>query len=229
MAPQPLSRTRHEAKPVFGGYAASLRPFHAMRVGKALAYSADIEGHIIDVLAEMLGEHGNGAAAIYMALRSANAQTAAIEAIAATELDHENSRRLSIIQGLAVVANKHRNRFAHWLWGAADELPDHLLFLDPSHHRPRAINRAYVLNKCVASGDFTGLGEALGYDPSHVLCYSLSDLDEAVEGIFRAGSLLSLFANSISKHNPLSQQLGELLGSQREIATGIAVEVPSGA
>jgi hypothetical protein len=222
MAPQPLSRLRNDAKPVFTGYAAALRPFHAMRVGKALAYSAAIESEIVEVLAEMLGEHGEAASAIYMALRSANAQTAAIQAVATTALDVENATRLMIIQDVASVANKHRNRFAHWLWGYADELPDHLLFFDPSHHRPRAINRAHVLNRCVASGDFSGLDSAIGYDPKYVLAYSLSDLDEAVGSLFRASSLFSLFANSISKHDPLQHQLSELLGSQREVAEGIA-------
>jgi hypothetical protein len=221
MSPQPLSNVRRDAKVLVLDTAADLRPRHAQRAARAIAIASNIEAQIIGVFAEMLGAKAEPAAAIFMALRSANAQTAAIEAVAEVVLSGEDAEIFLVVQEIIAAAAVHRNRFAHWLWAYCEELPEALLLVDPTAHRSYSIEWTLAAAE-IADGKGVGRFEGLKLEPKDVLVYQLSDMDDAVKLLDRANGLIHLLRVVFSKTDPLADHLRGVLNVQREIAEGLA-------
>lgn len=219
MAPQPLSSVGRNAKPVFDPIAADKRPELAALAAKSIAISASIEHHMVGIIAEMLGPNAQPAAAMYMSLRAAPVQRDAMEAVAEAVLPPHDQRLFGAVREIASAANSDRNRFAHWIWGYAEDLPYSLLFLDPKARRSFEID--YAMARQAARAGDNSLLTSLQHDGASILAYRKSDFEESVTKLLRARLIVASFREMIALRE-LHDPLYERLTSQPEVAAEMA-------
>jgi hypothetical protein len=149
--PQPVSKVLPNALLVFGNvgdYPLQRHPDLALLAMETIASWAKVESFMLNLYVEMLGGYDDKAAAVYLALDTQRAKTAAINAVAARVLSPENQRLLAAILKLVRSNQKSRDRIAHWIWGDSPNIPDALL-ADPIEHVSGRFNpdRIFVYKK----------------------------------------------------------------------------------
>lgn len=131
MPPQPLSSMRRDAMVNIDPISLRIYPDLARKIADVIATWSQIECNLGVILARMLGAGVRSSMAMYLALNSSSAQTAALEAAAKISLSPERLELFSALCVLVKRASGHRNRMAHNLWGTSNELPDALVLLSP--------------------------------------------------------------------------------------------------
>ncbi len=133
--PQPLSRVLPNVGGLeignVGTRTLTQRPELALMAMEAIATWSHVENFMLRMYVELAGGAGADAAAVYLAMETATAKSAAISVLAARKLTPENQRLLRAIIKLVKTAQKDRDKLAHWVWGLSPDLPDALLLLDP--------------------------------------------------------------------------------------------------
>jgi len=187
---QPLSSVRSDAQVFVGASSGGVfRPALAQLAAQVVATWADIEYQLGGMLATMLGANAAPSIAMFYALTSGAAQMAALRAAAASVLD-EGSRDHELFEVIiqqAERAARPRHRFAHWVWGHCNELPDALLLIDPE----ALVKHDMADNRFHAPHDGRGLLGPL--DRSRVYVYREQDITEILADLEEASYCASHF------------------------------------
>lgn len=180
--PQTLWNVKRDANVTFGHDAVDKRPKHAQMVAKVVALSTELDFAEIGVLARILGDKAHPAAAMYLTLKASSVKAAAMKAIADVTLSAKDAELFSSVQKVCNDACSDRNRFCHWHWAYSADLPDALLFEEPSARRTHMVDMDAARREFAESGDTTRI-TALKHDPKKIRVirvYTLVDLGEGV-------------------------------------------------
>jgi hypothetical protein len=169
------------------------------------ARSVELELATIHVLSTMLGTSSGPAAAIFAALRNANLQLAAIEAVAGEVLSDRDGELFVAVTDIAQRANADRNRFAHWHWGYLGNDPDALCIQDPKFRRRYDLETLPLIAEAMESRDGWDRMMAAGQgrqQTDHVQVYRASDLDDSNDRMEQAKIILRCFQALIDQSLP---------------------------
>jgi hypothetical protein len=134
MAPQPLSSVIKGSKSFqIGPNAVSLRPNTAIWIAQAIANWSRVDMTIATLFICMTGDKWDAAAELYGELESDRAKDAAIRAVALSSLSNAEHAKFSSHFAAIRTARKTRNKFAHWIWGACDQIENGLIAIDPRY------------------------------------------------------------------------------------------------
>lgn len=132
--PQPLSRIAHHANVEIGNVGddpLSHRPQIALLAMKSIAAWSNVESFMLRTFVELAGGQKADAAAVFLAMETSTAKSAAISALAERKLSAPNLALLRAIIKVVKSAQKERDKIAHWIWGTSAQLLDALLLADP--------------------------------------------------------------------------------------------------
>ena len=133
--PNPISRVYPNASIMLsnvGDYPLSRHPNLAALAIEAISSWSNVESFMLHMFITMMGGPTDNAAAVYLALDSRSAKSAAINAIAEKTLSAENRRLLRAILRTIKSNGGARDKLAHWVWGDSPDIPDGLLLADPT-------------------------------------------------------------------------------------------------
>jgi hypothetical protein len=218
MTAQPLSKVRSNANLHVGAVTAQMKPQLAAYVAQAVAFSAEIDTQLGELLASILGASARPAAAMYVALTSSASQRAALRAAAEVALTGERLDVFDVVMRLSDVALKDRNVFAHWVWAYIDELPDALLFVEPEaliEHNINPKSRSLQIG-----GPRTLTNDQIDF--SRVTVYRQKDLSQSVDRLQASCGRLSLLRFIGDRSNPILDGLFQMLLDDDDVQSGMA-------
>lgn len=105
------------------------KPLHAHAICTVFALSAEIEHLKVQIAVRLLD--GERRTSLQMLRKLKSNRDVAIGAILETKLPTDVMKLYHRLVALAERFDKHRNRFAHWVWADCAELPDRVCFIDP--------------------------------------------------------------------------------------------------
>jgi hypothetical protein len=135
---QPLNRVKPAANVVFGeDNTMQKRPELAVLVAECITQFANLESMMGLSLALILDANQKAVLAMYSAFDSRASQMKLLKAAAESELEKKHCDIFDAVITLFVKpAMRDRDKFAHWVWGYAPELPDALLLMEPREKTP---------------------------------------------------------------------------------------------
>lgn len=110
------------------------RKRHSVLVAEAIHRSTLLDIQFGATLGFLFGIEASPAMAMYETIRNATAQIDTVRAAAKVVLGDDDAKLFSDIIKLATKAQKHRHRFAHWMWGYFPNDPakrDTICFVEP--------------------------------------------------------------------------------------------------
>lgn len=132
--PQPLSRIAPNAGYELGNVGTrtlSQRPDLALMAMEVIAAWSHVESFMLRMYIQLAGGAQSDAAAVFLAMETSTAKSAAITVLAERKLSPENLKLLRAVIKITKSAQKERDKLAHWIWGLSPQLPDALLLSDP--------------------------------------------------------------------------------------------------
>lgn len=136
--PQPLSKVCPDASYEIGNVGTRsllMRPELGLKAMEVIATWSHVESFMLSTYVELAGGDNADAAAVYLAMETSSAKSAAINTLAELKLTQDNLVLLKAIIKILKSSEKHRNKLAHWIWGTSDQIPDGLLLADPRDRR----------------------------------------------------------------------------------------------
>jgi hypothetical protein len=106
------------------------RPAHAKLIGECLMAWPSIELRFAEILAALLKTDSPAAVAVYLKLRRRTNRIEAITAAAKLILDEDEGALLYAILKVSDRIELQRNNLAHGHFGACDDLPDDILWIN---------------------------------------------------------------------------------------------------
>lgn len=134
--PQPLSRVAPNANAEIGNVgmrSIRSRPALALLAIEVISTWSHVENFMLRLYLDMAGGHETDAAAVYLAMDTANAKTKVVTTLAERRLSPDNQKLLRAILRLVKSYQLDRDKLAHWIWGTSPDLPDAVLLFDPRH------------------------------------------------------------------------------------------------
>jgi hypothetical protein len=128
---QPLASVCPSAKPDFSLSALVLRPEHAAIIAQCIATWAKIEADLGELVVQLSVSSAVPAMAMYSALNNFQSQSSVLDALVETRVEQPY---LDIYKATMIVirrSSRPRHSFAHCVWGYANELPEHVLLVNP--------------------------------------------------------------------------------------------------
>jgi hypothetical protein len=182
MPPQPLSKVRAKAYPVFGHAAMWMRPQLAVHIAETIAAWAQVEVVLGRVLAVLLGSDASAALAMHATLNGFRARVDSLEAAARSKMPPEDFELFQVTLTAIGKAADRRHEFAHWLWGFCSEVEDALLLIDPRDYWKRVgESQEEAERRQLEAGEPLFLFPP-NADLNRVLVYREKDLLEARDG-----------------------------------------------
>jgi hypothetical protein len=137
MGRQPLVRTisphrAYHANLRFGVSAIMKRPESSKLIGDCMAKWSYIETEMAVVLGILLKTESTALLAVFQILRRSSSQREAIEEAAKTALESHHQDLLTAILNVHRAIEADRNFLAHGIIGECDEVPDGILWIQPS-------------------------------------------------------------------------------------------------
>jgi hypothetical protein len=131
---QPLSRVKPDAVTNWGNAETMIkRPTLAAKVARCIAQWSEIEIHLGAFLGLLLHANQKAALAMYSSLENRAAQLRLIYGAAEASIPGNQFDVIAVlIANVLRPVMRERDRFAHWVWGYSDDLPDALLISEPS-------------------------------------------------------------------------------------------------
>lgn len=126
-----------------GPEALQLRVIHAAKIFEVIACVAQFDSMRGQILTEMLHTRAYYSLLIFEAISNQSIQDKVFKKIAKAALTDEQSETLLKIEARARVLRELRNKFAHSIWGASEQLPEDILCI-PSNS---SMDGALLLDK----------------------------------------------------------------------------------
>jgi len=189
------------------------RQAHAKLIGECLMAWPSIELCFAEILAALLKTDSPAAVAVYLKLRRRTNRVEAITAAANNTLDEDERTLLYALLRVSDRIEAQRNDLAHGHFGACDDLPDDILWINAEE---------YVMFRV----DFYGNGPRAGMLFQHLFYYTLADL----EGL--ADAIAELFRMLASFHALLREPNGRAPSSRRrelfdQLTCLVPIQAPS--
>jgi len=145
LAPQPLSRVKRDASFHWGTGVLTPYPHLCCIITETISFGSQVEFNWSAILVHLLQSDARTGMAMYEALSGGEGRRAALEGAAKVALSIEDFRLFKAVEKALAPARNVRNRFAHHVWGATDEIPDALLLIDPQCLRQLELEQAFGL------------------------------------------------------------------------------------
>lgn len=151
-----------------------------------------MESFLSGVFVQMLGANPAPAVAMFNALTSTAAQTAALRALAQTTLSRRDQELFEAVLIVLKSAADARNKVAHWVWGYCSSLPDAVLLCDPRALTEYRMQVDYynsrILPRTGTEDDFPEIPK------NRIHVWERNDFIEAVERIDKLSGYIHQFA-----------------------------------
>ena len=162
-----------------------------------IAKAAEVEAYLAGLLVTFLGAKATPAFAMFDAIHQ-TAQSAGLRAAAKSHLSEEDFDILAALLLLTKSPDKHRNRFAHWLWAYSEEIEDGIILITPPDNFAFAVRNYALLESGIRHS--VSRGQPDGPDPKKVLVYSRKDLQDVIDEFGRVQHWFRVFKRHISPH-----------------------------
>ena len=186
MCAQRASHVRWNGNYAFGSDTLLARPKLAAQIAATISGWAITEAHLGRALAILVGSTQPAALAMYMAVRSFDAQRDMLMAAVSEVMRPRYARLIKVCLDVIGKGYKDRNQFAHWIWGASsDPNLDALLLVEPKHFWNLAAEQTKFLKAqgispaSIGSSGFPVLINQPMLDHAHIQIYRGGDLEEA--------------------------------------------------
>lgn len=146
-----------------------------MLAARIVANAAALDAYLSGLLVSFMGSKAKPTFAMFEAIHQ-TAKTQALRAAAKTMLTQDDHDMFLALLALAKSADKHRNRFAHWLWAYSEDIDDGLLLIDPAANFEVLVSA----NANLEEGRRIVTNSLVELDRKRVLVYSLADLSAVV-------------------------------------------------
>lgn len=178
------------------------RPILAAHIGTIAAMWAQIETSLGNLLSKMLGTDAGVGTAMYLAIVSEQARTAALEAAAKEKLPSEFKEKFSALIKSLKSPRKKRNIVVHGLWAISDGHPDSLILID-SNKFIRMWSANHAVSASTKSEEIVAaiekMTEAFKEHHSSVLEYRAGDFIRIEEDILQASQKIGKFDMELSR------------------------------
>jgi hypothetical protein len=130
----PISRVKNDARIRRTTDTMERHPELAVLVADCISAHAEIELNLGKALAAILKADLRTAMAMYTGVQNRAAQGRMIHAaVQASSIPQEHKELFNVLHAsFANPAMKQRDRLAHWVWGYSPDIPDALLFFEPT-------------------------------------------------------------------------------------------------
>ncbi len=192
--PQILSKVTPKGDIYFSAGTLYQSPF-AKEVAYVIALWSHIDGDIATILSKMLKSDIVVGTAMYMALTSAEAKKAALNAAASQALPEWQSILLQAVIRVTKPVRDERNAFAHHAWGICTEFDDRLLLTHPK--TILAVNVSHR-QRSQELPDGRGVIAPRTIDRSEIKVYGESDFKRVVSASRNASEFFTLFYATLS-------------------------------
>ncbi|ANL45305.1 hypothetical protein AMC87_CH00571 [Rhizobium phaseoli] len=219
--PQPLSsyiKKGDQYSLSTGGDELKKRPHLAARVAELIGIASGIDHGMAIILANLLHASPEPAFAMFTEIMDAGNKRAMILAAARAALKPEDFESFEVVSAVVRSQIDVRNKFAHWIWGACEQVPDALLLVDPRYLLGHARHLQKVWTEDATEQDASAAHEkrmaAISYDFDRIYVYRTTDFDQCLRDITETQAMVDEFA---SMFNPQLRSLEE----------GLAVAFPN--
>ena len=162
------------------GAAAIKRPKHLMMGMHIISNHSQVDSMLALAFSNLLGSDPAPTIAILNSLRNGRIKREAMEALAKDVLDEEDMKVFRAVLSFSASVEKERNRLAHWIWGIDDQIPDHVVLVNPS--KVNKINTMVTVLKSKGNNNFevSEVEEVMEAIRKSCLVYSIANL-QAIE------------------------------------------------
>lgn len=209
--PNPLSKVRPDASIKLGVHTFENHPKFMLHIHNVIHCWSKTDLFLSHLATTFLRSDFEVVAAMFQALSSAEARRAAMIAAAQEVLDEEDFWLVCAVLAEIRSSREERNRFAHHIWAACEELPENLLLVDPKATGGilMSINTALA---SLSSGAPQSSPELRSFDHKRVQVYSKQDFEQASESAANAHSWVAKLYLSIAiQPSPADPMRTELL------------------
>lgn len=195
--PQPLSKVVTDASiSITPLVLSNCDPRFPAMIMQVIASWAHIDGDLATIFSHVLKADIAVGTAVYQSLQGAEVRKRAFKAAAENALPRWQQLAFETVWRATSKSRMQRHRFAHHVWGAALELPDALLLMDPKV----VVNRNVSLRQRVQDlPNGRGVIAPKDYDRDRVFVYDHDDLQRARQDAHDARLLYILLAMTIGE------------------------------
>ncbi|MFK0331036.1 hypothetical protein ACIQUB_07920 [Rhizobium sp. NPDC090275] len=212
--PQPLSNSITKESPynlAFNADELRTRPLLAAKVSEFIARASALDHGMAMVLVSLLHASPEPAFAMFSEVLDAGNRRAMILAAARSTLDAEHFEMLEVVSNAVRMQIDVRNKFAHWLWGGCEQLPDALLLVDPRYllGHARHFQKVWTDDPLVEQDVERAHEErmaAIRFDFDKIYVYRATDLDQSLRDMTETQGMLDDFGYMF---NPQARSLDE--------------------
>jgi hypothetical protein len=131
MSRQPLKSKYPNVSPTFGPGHLEDRPKSAALIARCISLWTDVEIQQARLLAQMLKANTEPAIAVFLAISNSRTQYEVLNAAASVVLDERDYELFTAIMKIRSGLEKERNNLVHGQYGAAQEVKDGVLWINP--------------------------------------------------------------------------------------------------
>lgn len=210
--PQPLSSLLSKDDPwsiTINPHELAKHPQRTVQVAEVIARASSIEHGLAMILVHVLHASPEPAFAMFSEVMDAGNRRAMIVAAAKAALSADDSESLEAIMSVVRTQIDHRNKFAHWLWGACEQVPDALLLVDPRYLLGHARRLQQVRRDIAATKEeFEEIINAMNFDFDRIYVYREADFKSILHDFRETEGIVNAFASII---DPTVTELDERL------------------
>jgi len=175
--PQPLSRVNPSAALFISNDAFVDHPSFCVLLAAIVEQSSHVDSWLGGILARLLGASAEVGIAMYASLSGANAQRAALHAVAQMKLTGDDLDLFSAVMRITQRARKQRNAVVHGVWATSPDIPDALIMI-PSKDYLEQTAKIAAANARLQTKD-----EIAPLDLNNVLVYKERDFVEIQDNV----------------------------------------------
>jgi hypothetical protein len=166
---------------------ATKQPALAVLVTQAISTWSQVEFTLASIFVDMLGAKASPAIAMYQAVSSAKAKTAALKAAGGLVLSERNYELFLALLRIHGPCSDQRDKFCHWIWAYCEAAPEYLVLVNPVKWIRQHTALSEVRFQQTYPSPATKFDVNDGFDWS---CYSITELQQIVA---KFGEVLNLF------------------------------------
>ena len=182
--PQPLSALLRKEDPwsiAINPDELAKYPHLASSVAKIIARASAIEHGAAMFLVHVLHISPEPAFAMFSEVMDGRNRQAMILAAARSALPNHDFEMLEAIMLVVRAQIDHRNKFAHWLWGTCEQIPDALLLVDPRYLLGHARHLQQMkIESSVVPERVEELIGAMSFDFDRIYVYRKADFESTI-------------------------------------------------
>ncbi len=195
--PQPLYKASPGSQLIFGPTMLESRTHLASMIGQGISVWAYTETNWGNILAAIMHVDSSAAMRMYAAVEGFHNQRQMVRAVARSNLSGSDLEAFEDTFDAVNQSAKQRHRFAHWIWGVSENLPNDLLLMEPKEYwRLHGAMYDFERDNDVDSPSF--VSNFPTFDRKKILVYTEKDITGVVRDMHTAYSLTKVLRDLLS-------------------------------